>query len=237
MVGGHLSPARVQRPFRAGSLGCPDRASGMDRRARRDCGLRQPPRVGERLDRSGAHVEKRALIGRRPHPRLRLLARQQADRGAPLPPLLRAFLEFLHAGRPDRAMERPVGNRIAGDGVPRDRLPHGCRRRAEKIEGARSIVRAESLGEFARHHPHTGVDEADIAPGAPEPDLDRLQRHHSGAGFGESERGGKAGITAADDDDIGRRFAHQRPSCGRRRRGRLPEAMRKRVVLHRRPSS
>jgi hypothetical protein len=147
-------------------------------------------------------------------------------------PLRRAILDLLQPIRANRAMQRAVPFEFAGNLMFVDQLHDELRRIAEQIEQTFAMHRAEHTGQIVRHHPHAGIDQSDIAPRAAEADFLRLQQHHLRPGFGKMQGGREAGVTAADDDDVGRNRAVERR--GRRRFGRclFPEAVGARIIQH-----
>ena len=87
---------------------------------------------------------------------------------------------------------------------------------AKQFEQPLAIVGPKPRRDIVGRKPHAGVDQADVAPGAAEADLDRLQSDNLGSGLREMQRRREPGIAATDNRHIGPNLALERR--GRRRR-------------------
>ena len=161
----------------------------------------------------------------------RFLGRQQANRGAARLPLGLAFLQLFQAGRTDAAMQGAVGLELAVDGVGLDDVEDGRRRVAQQAQQTVAVDLAQDIRQFIGHHPHAGIDQADIAAGAAETDVVGFQDHRLDALFRQVQGGGIAGVTAANDADIGADVAAQRHRRRGSRRRRFPQAVGTRVTF------
>ena len=195
--------------------------------------MRQPARISERLQRAGAHVEQRARIGIAADPAGGFRRVEQGYRRTALAPLLRPVLDLLEALGADGAMQRAVLFELAGDPMLVDQLHDQTRRIAEHIEQPLAIDLAENAGKIVGHHPHAGIDQADIAAGAAEADLLGFEQNDLRPGFRQMQAGGDAGIAAADDHHISLDCALKRHGDRRLRSGLFPEPVRARIIQHR----
>ncbi|EGE58721.1 hypothetical protein RHECNPAF_280017 [Rhizobium etli CNPAF512] len=231
-VGADRAVFRLHGPAAAAALGCDDGARHMDGDTRLDGGMGKAARIGQRLQRSGAQVEQRTGIGVAADASGRLRRIEQRHGRAACGPLRRTRLDFLQPLCADRAVQCAVAFEFAGNAVPVDQLHDELRRIAEQLEQAFAVQRAEHAGQVVGHHPHAGIDQADIAPCAAETNLLRLQQHHLRAGFGKMQGRGEAGVAATDDDDVGRYRACERRGSRRFGCGLFPEAMGARIIQH-----
>ena len=157
---------------------------------------------------------------------------EQAHRRPSRLPLRGTLAQFVEARRPFGAMQGAGRLDLAGDAMTRDALEDAAGGLAEKLGETLAPLGAERLPQGIRHHPEPGIDEAGIAAGGAEADLDRFEKHDRGATLGEMQRGRGAGEAAAHHDDIRPQVF---PQGGGRRRGRcrpLPEPMGAPVVQH-----
>ena len=193
-----------------------DRGAGGDRRPG------EAARIGERVDDSGAQVEERARVDVHANALGGLGLREKADRRAPRAPLPGALLDLGEPRTPDRAMQRAVAHELAVDAMLVDKRVDFGRAAAEQAEEPFAIIRAEPLLDVVGREPHAGVDQADVAPGAAEADLDRLERDDLRPGLSQMKRRRETGIAAADDCDLGPHLALERRRRRRWRSGHFP---------------
>ncbi len=138
-------------------------------RARRDGGVGEAARIGERLDRAGAAVEQGARIGRGADPPRRLGGIEQLD-GAPRACHCRA--RSVTSAKPfgaDRAMQRAGALGLAGDAVPRHEVEHRPRPIAEQVQQTRSVDVAERAGSASGMTQRPALTRPTLRPEPPKP--------------------------------------------------------------------
>ncbi len=129
-------------------------------------------------------------------------------------------------------MQRAVAHEFAVEPMPGDeRLDLGGSI-AKQFEQPLAMVGPKPRRDIVGREPHAGVDQADVAPGAAETDLDRLQRDNLGPRLRAMQRRREPGIAAADNRHVGPNLTLERRSRRGRRSGHFPQAVRERVVLH-----
>ena len=144
--------------------------------------------------------------------------------------------EFGEAARADRAMQRAGALDFAGDPVLVDELEHGPRRVAEQRQQPLAVCLAERRRQFVGHHPHAGVDQADVAPRAAKADLGAVEHGDRRAALSRVQRRGEAGVACADDGDVAVDVDFQPRRRRRRRGGFFPQAVAQRIAVHGAPS-
>lgn len=204
----------------------------MKRRARLHGRVREAAGIGERLDGAGALVEQSAEIGAGADAGRGLGRAEQAHRRAARLPLPFALLKLLQPGLVGGAVQRAGMLGLAVDAVAADEIEDDARPLAQRREQPLAMLGPEDGRHVVRHDPQAGIDEADIAAGAAEADIGRLQHHDGDAGLGQMQRRRQAGIARADDDHVGAQLSGKRARRRRGRRGLFPKPVCARIVLH-----
>jgi len=101
---------------------------------------------------------------------------------------------------------------------------------AQQFEKTLTVIATEHIAKDVRHHPHAGIDQADVPAGPAKADLHRLEQRDIGACLGEMERGRQTGIPAADDGRVDPDRSLQSARFRGRWRGQLPKTVGSGVV-------
>ena len=182
------------------------RAHAMHRHARRKRGARQPARIAQRVDMAAGRIAPAAFIMRTADQLPDGVTVIESHRRAQRLPLAEALFADLHPARRVRRLHPAILHRLAIDTMAADHV-EGERRR---IADHRGIERPAIRPVFAQHVGRIGPghrrDDLPVITAGRAPTRFRRLQHHDGkrrVTLLQMQRGGQAGIAAADNADIG----------------------------------
>ena len=195
---------------------------GIKPRACLQRGARQAPRIAQGLDRAGAPIPQRACVHIGAQFGRRVRSAQDQHRDSPHPPLRSAALDILESPVADRAMQSSGAFRLAQNAVAIDQFKDQVRRIAKHTKQTLSVVCAQRCDNLIRGHPHTGIDQADVASGSAESDILRFQDDDRCSSLRQVKRRRQSGVAGAYHHHVRRNRVANHLGHRRRARGVVP---------------
>jgi hypothetical protein len=103
-----------------------------------------------------------------------------------------------------------------------DQFKDQIRRIAKHTKQTLSVVLTQRCDNLIRSHPHTGIDQADVAPGSAESDIVRFQDDDRYSGLRQVKRRRQSGVAGTYHHHVRRNRVANHRSHGPRARGVLP---------------